>query len=483
MISVLRTMLALALATAAHARASKRPAVANLSPADFEVTTLPGFAPGVASLGFKLYAGYMPAANGTELYFVFATSKSKPATDPVALWLNGGPGASSVEYGFWTEHGPFRLTGNGTTMELYDYSWNQQTSMLYIEAPRGVGFSWSSDPAKYASNTDSSASLDNYETLLNFFDVFTDFATQPFWLTGESYGGHYIPTLAKRVLDGKAAGDGEALFGRTKGFLIGNPGINSDWYFNVNEYAFQTYLWSHALLPHDAYQASVTACGWDKFFTDCDTDFTHPSTACKLANTNAYRFVPKVWDPYSVLAPTCHDATGEVDRKVATYPKFLGDVRTKYNISTTYAPCMKNLPPVYMNQPEVIKAFHADVHKDPARAWPNHPKNWNYGEELDDIAKLFPQFFEEAPDWRILVVSGDADAAVPFVGTERWMKCLGRKVKKQWGNWMVNGDVAGSILQYEGITFQSVKGCGHTIPSYCPELGYQFWADWLAGKY
>ena len=58
--------------------------------------------------------------------------------------------------------------------------------------------------------------MDNYETLLNFFDVFTDFATQPFWLTGESYGGHYIPTLAKRVLDGKGAGDGKALFARTQ---------------------------------------------------------------------------------------------------------------------------------------------------------------------------------------------------------------------------------------------------------------------------
>ena len=49
-------------------------------------------------------------------------------------------------------------------MELYDYSWNQQTSMLYIEAPTGVGFSWSADKAKYASNTDESASLDNYGT-------------------------------------------------------------------------------------------------------------------------------------------------------------------------------------------------------------------------------------------------------------------------------------------------------------------------------
>ena len=41
-------------------------------------------------------------------------------------------------------------------------------------------------------------------------------------------------------------------------------------------------------------QASVAACGWDTFFTNCSRDFTQPSAACKLANTNAYRFVPKV---------------------------------------------------------------------------------------------------------------------------------------------------------------------------------------------
>jgi hypothetical protein len=50
---------------------------------------------------------------------------------------------------------------------------------------------------------------------------------------------------------------GAALFKRTEGFLIGNPGINSDWYFNINEYAFQTYLWSHGLLPEQVGGANI----------------------------------------------------------------------------------------------------------------------------------------------------------------------------------------------------------------------------------
>lgn len=76
---------------------------------------------------------------------------------------------------------------------------------------------------------------------------------------------------------------------------------------------------------------------------------------------------------------------------------------------------------------------------------------------------LDTQFFSKAPQWRILVVSGDADSAVPFMGTMRWMNCLGRPVKKDWENWMLDGDVAGSVKQWDRMSFMTVKGCGHTI--------------------
>ena len=197
---------------------------AALTPDDFEIKELPGLK---EEIGFKQYSGLMPIGDeyNTSLFFWFVESQKDPANDPLAFWTNGGPGSSSVAYGFWTEHGPFRLQegadGNPYPV-LYNESWNKIASVLYVEMPTGVGFSFSHDESHYSNITDAEASHDTFQFLLAFFKVFKQFKSNPFYVTGESYGGHYVPTLATRILD-------EPNDINMKGFLIGNPGINSDW--------------------------------------------------------------------------------------------------------------------------------------------------------------------------------------------------------------------------------------------------------------
>ena len=123
----------------------------NLTPSDFLITSLPLYSGSFDDIPFKQYAGYMPLGDidETALFFWFVESQNNPLNDPITLWLNGGPGASSIEYGFWTEHGPFRLLPNGTAVINYNYSWNKISNVIYLESPSGVGYSYSKNPTGY----------------------------------------------------------------------------------------------------------------------------------------------------------------------------------------------------------------------------------------------------------------------------------------------------------------------------------------------
>ena len=120
----------------------------------------------------------------TALFFWFVESQGNPSKDPIALWNNGGPGASSLADGFWIEHGPFRLQENAAGVNDYEWSWNKIASVIYLESPSGVGFSYSNKSTGYNCSDEKSA-MENYLFLVAFFNVFTDFVDNDFYLTGE----------------------------------------------------------------------------------------------------------------------------------------------------------------------------------------------------------------------------------------------------------------------------------------------------------
>lgn len=64
----------------------------------------------------------------------------QPKDDPVILWLNGGPGCSSL-MGMVTENGPFRFFQGDDKMYFNKYAWNTKANVIYLESPAGVGFS------------------------------------------------------------------------------------------------------------------------------------------------------------------------------------------------------------------------------------------------------------------------------------------------------------------------------------------------------
>lgn len=72
-------------------------------------------------------------------------------------------------------------------------------SILYVEQPAGVGFSYFNTSTDYATG-DAKAASDNYVLIREFLTRFPERQSNDFYIASESYGGHYMPQC-KSVLD------------------------------------------------------------------------------------------------------------------------------------------------------------------------------------------------------------------------------------------------------------------------------------------
>ena len=167
----------------------------------------------------KMYSGYLnTTSNSRKLHYVLVESESDPDKDPLVLWLNGGPGCSSL-LGFLHEIGSYVVGNqyvNGSNLIRNEFGWAKTANILYIESPAGVGFSTITDE-NYGHN-DSSTADDNYAALKFFLEhKGQKWANNSFFIAGESYAGKYIPDLTSRILD-----NNNMFYINIEGILVGN---------------------------------------------------------------------------------------------------------------------------------------------------------------------------------------------------------------------------------------------------------------------
>lgn len=102
--------------------------------------------------------------------------------------------------GMLYENGPFLFRKNSTEMYLNPWAWNLKANVIYLESPAGVGFSIAKSKSDLIAN-DTTTAQDNLLALRTFFIRFPKYKRNDFYITGESYAGIYIPTLAKAIMD------------------------------------------------------------------------------------------------------------------------------------------------------------------------------------------------------------------------------------------------------------------------------------------
>ncbi|KAM0897636.1 hypothetical protein ACQ4PT_022451 [Festuca glaucescens] len=100
--------------------------------------------PGQPVVDFDMYSGYITVEQsaGRSLFYLLQEAPEEAQPAPLVLWLNVGPGCSSIAYGASEELGAFRIKPRGAGLFLNEHRWNKVANILFLDSPAGVGFSY-----------------------------------------------------------------------------------------------------------------------------------------------------------------------------------------------------------------------------------------------------------------------------------------------------------------------------------------------------
>ncbi|CAH0405033.1 unnamed protein product [Chilo suppressalis] len=183
-------------------------------------------------LGIKSYSGFFTVNKTYDsniFFWYFPVEKKMVNETPWIIWLQGGPGASSMS-GLFDEMGPFRL--NQKKMLVRNpYTWLQNHSLLFIDNPVGTGCSFTNHKDGYVTDMPTYASH-LYSTTKQFLLVFPELRTAPLYVAGESYAGKYVPALAMEIHKHRNFLEGDI---NLKGLMMGNAYIEPGMILKITE--------------------------------------------------------------------------------------------------------------------------------------------------------------------------------------------------------------------------------------------------------
>ncbi|CAH0484408.1 unnamed protein product [Peronospora farinosa] len=418
---------------------------------------------------FKHYAGqlHLPTVTKEKMFYWYAQSRRSPESDPIVLWLNGGPGCASTE-GFFTENGPFVAKRDGS-VGLNPYGWNARANIIWVDSPSGVGFSQPQQaPVGYYNDDVVADRLRRF--LLEFLAKYPELKSREFYVTGESYAGMYVPFLVERLVDDPVEGL------NLKGFAIGNPLTDME----IDGNAYMYYYYTHGLISRGDYLTLLEYC--DNDVAQCMFMDVNCTTRCEEAVLKAHEAADTdEFNHYYIYGDVCHMRNNQ---RSALHLHLLDNVGPKIQMYRgVVGPCASDFTKALLNKLDVQQAIHIEGEL---------PMKWvdcqsyisrNYirtVSSLDKYRKLLGNGL------KVLIYSGDADSVVNFIGTQRWITeadGLALKPASPWRAWLgPDNQIAGYHQQFElGLTFKTVKGAGHMVPAVRPLHGLHLFDCFLYG--
>ncbi|XP_076936643.1 serine carboxypeptidase-like 45 [Bidens hawaiensis] len=334
--------------------------------------------------------------------------------------------------------------------------------MLYLESPAGVGFSYSDDQSFYTSANDVITASDNLAFLEKWFEKYPQYKNRDFYITGESYAGHYVPQLANLIVHSKAKIN-------LKGIAIGNPLLD----FNTDFNSRGEYLWSHGLLSDDTYDMFNSKCNYSTIRRQGQARSYTPT--CSLVANQASKEIGRFVNAYDVTLDVC---LSNVFSQSLVLEQ-VQDEETKIDV------CVEDETIEYLNRKDVQTALNARLVG--VNNWTPCSEVLSY--DMDNLeVPMTPVLTSLIKSGiRVLVYSGDQDSVLPLTGTRVVVnglaKQLGLNVTLPYRAWF-NGNQVGGWTQVYGdaLTFATIRGASHEAPFSQPERSIALLRGFLAGK-
>ncbi|XP_076472382.1 putative serine carboxypeptidase CPVL [Babylonia areolata] len=398
-----------------------------------QVTGLPGWSG-------KSYSGFI-TVNSTyhsNMFFWFFPAQKNAATAPVLMWLQGGPGGSSL-FGLFVEQGPFYINKDFKLLPR-NITWNEKYSLLYVDNPVGTGFSFSDDDGYARNEEDVARNL--YSLLEQFFQIYTEFQTNPFYVTGESYAGKYVPAISYKIhMENQGQPKVRINF---KGMAIGDGLCDPVTMFP----RYADFMFNLGLL--DESQAAYFG--------------NQALKATEFIKQKQYMEAFLIFDKL---------LNGDLTKQVPYFKQKSG-LSDYYNFLRTQAPEDNNYYGQYLADPTVRRAIHVGnlTYNEGSRV-EKHLLN-------DVMASVKPWIAVIMDNYKVMIYNGQLDIIIAVPLTEAWLQTV------QWKGlpayklaerhiWKVNSsdtEVAGWVRQVDNFYQVIVRDAGHILPYDQPARAY-----------
>ncbi|MCE3050083.1 hypothetical protein HAX54_046443 [Datura stramonium] len=445
------------------AEVCSQPATAG-SPVKF----LPGFQ---GPLPFELETGYVGVGDSedVQLFYYFIKSESNPKSDPLMLWITGGPGCSALS-GLVYEIGPITFeaveyNGSLPTMILNPYSWTKAASIIFLDFPVGTGFSYATTPAALQSS-DLQASDHAYQFLRKWLVDHPEFLRNPLYIGGDSYSGMVVPIITQILATKNEMGIKPSF--NLKGYLLGNPST----FEGQNNYEIP-FAHGMGLISDELYESLKTNCKGEYFNIN-------PSNALCLQDVQTFKELLKGINKPHILEPKC--------KRYSPRPHLLFGQRRSLDEKFHQLKNPQQLPALKCRTDWYKLSYHwADDSqvRDALNIRKGTIGKWERCATLQyqtTVISSIPYHANlSSKGYRSLIYSGDHDKVVTFQSTQAWIKSLNYSIIDDWRSWNVDNQVAGYTRSYSNqMTFATVKGAGHTAPEYKPRECLAMLKRWMS---